>query len=407
MSCSDEFDVLVVGGGPIGGILAEGIARSHLSTMILEEHKSIGQPEHCAGLISLNGFRRLGITPPKRLVLNGVRGATIFSPRGEKLTVERSNIQAYVVDRVSLDRYLVENATRNRSELLLGTRAKSIRRESTGASVIVETRGERKVRKEFVLKSKLIVSGEGAQAKLTSNVGLDAPNPRMRLYATQFEMSNVRLEREDLVEIYLGSFAPGFFAWVIPTGGDSARVGLASKVPKSYTSLRYFVSHHPVAAAKLANAQLMKVFGGNVLTGGPPQKTYTDRFLAVGDCAGQTKPTTGGGVVTGGICARIASKIAVDSVLAGDFSRRFLKRYEKMWRSELGREFFSMLQMRRLLNHIPDSLLDRVIRAARSVELEKLMEDKGDIDVQTQLIKAVIMDPRIIIALLFSFVGVH
>jgi digeranylgeranylglycerophospholipid reductase len=406
VSHSDEFDVLVVGGGPIGGIAAEGIARSHLSTMILEEHKSIGQPEHCAGLISLNGCRRLGITPPKRLILNGVRGATIFSPGGEKLTVERSQIQAYVVDRVSLDRYLIENAIRSKSELLLGAKVKSIRRGPTGASVTVETRGERKVKKELVLESRLVISGEGAQAKIASNIGLDAPNPRMKLYATQFEMSNVRLEREDLVEIYLGSFASGFFAWVIPIGGDSARVGLASKEARSHTFLRYFISHHPVVAARLANAQTRKIFGGNILTGGPPEKTYSDRFLAVGDCAGQTKPTTGGGVITGGLCARMASKIAVESVLTGDFSARFLKRYEKMWRSELGREFFSMLQMRRLLNHIPLSLMDRVIRAAKSAELEKLIENKGDLDVQSQLIRTIIMDPRISIALLLSFVFV-
>lgn len=406
MNCPEDSDVLVIGGGPVGGIVAEGISRNHLTTIILEEHKSIGQPEHCAGLISLNGFRRLQITPPKHLLLNEVRGATIFSPGGEKLTAERDNTQAYVVDRISLDRYLVENAVRSGSELRLNTKAKQITRQPASALVTAETRSAKNVKREITFKSKLIISGEGAQATLTSHVGLDVPDPQMKLYATQFEMSNVKLEREDLVEIYLGRFAPGFFAWVIPTGDGSARVGLASKVPKSHTFLKYFVLHHPVAAPKLANARLEKIFGGNVLTGGPSQTTSTDRFLAVGDCAGQTKPTTGGGVITGGICARIASRVAVDSVASGDFSKEFLRNYDKMWQRLLGQEFSSMLRLRRVLNHLPNSLLDKVLGTAKRTGLEKLMRDKGDIDHQSQLISSVVRNPRIIISFLLSFVGI-
>jgi geranylgeranyl reductase family protein len=400
-----DLDVLIVGGGPVGGIVAEGIARNHLSTMILEEHKNIGQPEHCAGLISLDGFRKLGIMPPKHLVLNEVRGAAIFSPSGENLTVERSNAQAFVMDRISLDRYLVGNATLSGSELQLKTKAKRVAIKPDGAIVTAETRNSKNEKNEITLRSKLIISAEGAQAKLTNQVGLDVPNPKMKLYATQFEMSNVRLERDDLVEIYFGSFAPGFFAWVIPTGRDSARIGLASNVAKSYTLLKYFVSHHPVAAHKLAKASLEKVFGGTVLTGGPSKATSSDRFLAVGDCTGQTKPTTGGGVITGGLCAKIASRVAVESVALGEFTRKFLGRYDRIWRSQLGQEFFSMLQLRKALNLLPNSLLDKALVAARRSGLEKVIEEKGDIDAQSQLIRSVMMNPRIIISFVLSFLG--
>jgi geranylgeranyl reductase family protein len=400
-----DFDVLIIGGGPIGGIVAEVIARNHLSTMILEEHKSIGQPQHCAGLISLNGFRRLGIKPPKSVLQNEVRGATIFSPSGENLTVERRNTLAFVVDRISLDRYLVENATRRGSELQLNTKAKHVTIQPDCALVTTEVRNNKTKTSETTLKGKLVISGEGGQARLTSQVGLDPPDPKMRLYATQFEMSNVRLGRQDLVEIYFGNFAPGFFAWVIPTGEDSARIGLASRVAKSHTYLRYFVSHHPVVASELTNARVNEVFGGMVLTGGPSETTSTDRFLAVGDCAGQTKPTTGGGVITGGICARIAGRVAVDSIASGDFSKEFLRRYDKIWRSQLGQEFSSMLRLRTVLNHMPNPLLDKTLVAAKKSGLEAVIEDKGDIDAQSKLIRHALTNPRIIISFLFSFLG--
>jgi flavin-dependent dehydrogenase len=336
---------------------------------------------------------------------NEVRGATIYSPNGENLTVERSNTQAFVVDRICLDRFLVENATRRGSELQLNTRAKQITIQRDGALVKTETRRNTTRTSEATLKGRLVISGEGGQAKLASQVGLGPPNPKMRLYATQFEMSNVRLGRQDLVEIYFGNFAPGFFAWVIPTGEDSARIGLASKVAKSHTYLRHFVSHHPAVASKLTKARVKEVFGGMVLTGGPSETTSTDRFLAVGDCAGQTKPTTGGGVITGGICARIAGKVAVDSIASEDLSKEFLKKYDKLWRGQLGQEFSSMLRLRTVLNHTPNSLLDKSLVAAKKSGLESVIEEKGDIDAQSKLIRYALRNPRIILSFLFSFLG--
>nr|MDO8099848.1 NAD(P)/FAD-dependent oxidoreductase [Candidatus Njordarchaeota archaeon] len=407
MNRSDTFDVIVVGGGPVGGIIAKGIAEKGMKAVILEEHKTIGEPPHCAGLVSVRGFPKLGVTPSKDLVLNRVRGARIFSPSGESLTVERQNEQAYVIDRVSLDRELINGATRHGAQLLLSTRAKSIGIENTGAIVAAETTGAKNGKTDKPFWGKIVVSAEGAQSKLTSQLGLDSPNPRMRLYATQFEMSNVRLDREDLVEIFLGkSCAPGFFVWVIPTGCDSARVGLAAKVPKAYSLLRYFISHSRLVADKLNKARIRKILGGNVLTGGPIPKTFVDRFLAVGDCAGQTKPTTGGGVVTGAICARIASQVLVESLLTNNFSQSFLKKYEKMWRDELAQEFLIMLHIRRLLNRLPDALIDRLVCAARNSGLTTLIEEKGDIEFQSELIKTIIRDPRMMFMFVLSFLGI-
>jgi len=404
---SDTFDVIVVGGGLVGGIIARRIAEKGPKVVILEEHKTIGEPPHCAGLISVRGFPKLGVTPSKDLILNKIRGARIFSPSGESLTVERQNEQAYVIDRVSLDRELISDAIRYGAQLLSSTKAKSIGIENTGAIVVAETSGAKSIKIDKAFLGKVVVSAEGAQTKLTSQLGLDPPNPRMRLYATQFEMSNVRLDREDLVEIFLGkSCAAGFFAWIIPTGTDSARVGLASKVPKAYSLLRYFVLHSKLVADKLSKARIGKVLGGNVLTGGPIRKTFVDRFLAVGDCAGQTKPTTGGGVITGGVCARIAGKVIEESLLSNDFSQGFLKKYEKMWREEFAQEFLIMLHVRRLLNRLPDALIDRLICAARNSGLATLIEEKGDIDIQSQLIKAIIRDPRIVFSFILSFLGI-
>jgi geranylgeranyl reductase family protein len=404
---SDLLDAIVIGGGPCGAIAARGIAEKGLEVQILEEHRTIGEPPHCAGLMSVAGFSKLGVALSKDLVLNKVRGAEIFSPSGYSLTVERQNEQAYVIDRVLLDKKLIADATRFGAQLLLAAKAKSIQMQNSAAYVVAEVGRPGNAKTEKTFSGKMIISAEGAQGKLTKGLGLDSPNPKMKLYATQFEMSNARFDREDLVYIFLGKgYATGFFAWVIPTGSDSARVGLASKLPKSYSLLRHFVSHSRLVAGELGKARVNKILGGNVLTGGPIRKTFADRFLAVGDCAGQTKPTTGGGVITGGICARIASKIVLESLLSNDFGERFLKKYERIWRSQLGQEFLTMLWLRRFLNSLPDALIDRLIHAASKTGLTDIMEERGDIDLQSQLIKAILRSPKTAISLILSFLGI-
>ncbi|WXG42933.1 MAG: NAD(P)/FAD-dependent oxidoreductase [Promethearchaeati archaeon SRVP18_Atabeyarchaeia-1] len=405
---SEKFDVVVVGGGPIGGIAAKGLAEKGLNTMILEEHTTIGQPEHCAGLISINGLGRLGITPSRRAVLNKVKGATLFSRFGAQMTVERQYDQAYVLDRASLDRQIADEAAKKGSGIALNAKATSVDIKPEEAVVATEMPSGRSSKEKMRIRADLVISCEGALANLSRQVGLGAPNPRMRLYATQFEMNGVRLERDDLVQIHLGrTFAPGFFAWVIPTGSNSARVGLASKVPKSLSLLRYFVSHHPPTCEMFAKAKVEKTFGGLVLTGGPTRRTYSNRFLAIGDCAGQTKPTTGGGVVMGGTCAKIATRVVLDCSAHTDYSKRFLERYEKEWRRELSREFSTMLWARRLMNYLPDGLLDKLVRTAVKSGLADLMEQKGDIDLQSNFLKTILRNPRIIIAPILSLLGIR
>ena len=47
------YDVIIVGGGPIGTFIGSHIASSGYEVLILEEHAEIGNPSHCSGLFPL------------------------------------------------------------------------------------------------------------------------------------------------------------------------------------------------------------------------------------------------------------------------------------------------------------------------------------------------------------------
>ena len=133
-----------------------------------------------------------------------------------------------------------------------------------------------------------------------------------------------------------------------------------------------------------------------VLTGGPIDKTHRDGLLLVGDVAGHTKPTTGGGVILGGMCAMMAAETAIQALNEGDYSAGFLGRYDERWREALGGEFSSMLGMRRFLNSISDPRMNRIFATVKSAGLEPTLGtfiEEGDMDLQSGVLRKALTHP--------------
>jgi flavin-dependent dehydrogenase len=138
--------------------------------------------------------------------------------------------------------------------------------------------------------------------------------------------------------------------------------------------------------------------GGYILTGGPIQKTFYDNLLIVGDAAGQVKPTTGGGVVLGGLCALTAGKTVSEALEEDDCTSTFLSRYQRRWISEIGNEIRTMLLARKLLNMVNDEEMDKIfknIRAENLVPVIQELVEGGDMDFQAEFIKKSLKNPRL------------
>ena len=74
-----DYDVVVVGAGPIGGYLANKLANKKISVLILEEHAEIGRPFQCAGLVNPKAMESVKL---EDTVLTPIWGARIYSPEG-------------------------------------------------------------------------------------------------------------------------------------------------------------------------------------------------------------------------------------------------------------------------------------------------------------------------------------
>jgi len=360
-------DAVVIGGGPAGLQAARRLARLGVDVLLFEEHGRIGVPQHCTGLVSARGFREW-IRAPADIVLWRVSGAVLHAPDGTELHVDAGRPVAYVLDRVGLEERLFEEATGLGVAARLGVRAGY--REG-----VVAAQGR-------VIRAGLIVDARGLPG------GVEGVFP-----ALQYDYEAEPLSDTGVVHLFFGErFSRGFFAWVVPLGDGAVRVGLAS-LGGVMGRLEYLVGVVDGSLYRLKRR--MRVLGGAVYAGGPMYPFYRGGVAVIGDRAGQTKPTTGGGLVYHAAAAEFLAR----AVGGGD-----LILYERLWKRLLGREAALQLAVRRVLSGLSDDEYNAVFHAAREAGVEKTL-GKGDMDMQSGAllragVKTLVRAPRLALTLL-------
>jgi digeranylgeranylglycerophospholipid reductase len=367
-----NYDVVVVGGGPAGAIAARYAARNGAKTLLIEEHASIGSPVQCTGLISTKALIECELGEGN-FVLAKIRGAFVYAPNGEETCVRGKDIKAYVVDRKIFDRALVEIAVDEGVDILLKTRFLDM----DNGKISVMSNGEKKE-----IRCDIIIGADGIQSSVGRAAGL--PRCEKFLSGIQFEAPYIPKDTE-YVEIFTGNeIAPGFFGWAVPFSG-MARIGLAKNpgLPASYYLEKLL--HHPVVASRYRGSRTEHVVGGIPL--GPPRKTASNRIMLVGDAAGQVKPTSGGGIYMGAVCAKIAGEVAAKA------SRKEcgLEDYERKWRSAVGRELDIGMRIHKSIGKLSDENLNEFIAFLNKPEIRELITEYGDMDHPSVLLGKLIL----------------
>jgi geranylgeranyl reductase family protein len=381
---SKRRDIVVVGGGPSGLIAAKTAAAKNVNVLLLESKDKIGFHEHCAGLLSINGLNSLNLSNiPSNVYQNKeIIGARLYSPSGKLIEVQKKDPTAYVVDRVKFNLFLSSVAEKAGVDIETSSRVIDINRKNN----ILELSLGKKNSFEKI-SSKIAILAEGRFPKLNSKVGLSIPSRKKMIYASQYYMSNVSGIDKQYVELYqTKEYAPGFFAWIIPINEETAKVGLGSTSIPASKQLDYFIKKHPIAKEKLSRHEINKKTSGVIPIGSYVSRTYNENVLSVGDAASQTKPTTGGGVILGGIAAQIAGDVAANAIKNNDFSRKYLSRYAKLWKNEMKRNLSIMKQVRLYLNSLNNKEIEKLFKIMSEPKLQPIFTEFGDVDNQKTIV---------------------
>jgi digeranylgeranylglycerophospholipid reductase len=393
-----KTDIIVVGGGPCGSYAALVAARLGAEVLVCEEHREIGVPKHCAGLLSVAGLERLGLHLSREVIENEIKGAVFNSPSGKEFVVRCGSPVTYVVDRGLFDKYLSDLAVKAGVRYFLESRVKSPLFDSGFvAGVAVKKGGDEKN-----LAANVVIDAEGCSSTLLKKTGLKTLQGSMTVKAIQTEVDKADGITRDMVEVYLGrEYAPGFFAWIIPKRDDSAKVGLATWAGDPREHLHRFMKNHPVASKKLRKSRITSLSLKPILLGGPIPTTYSNGLLVVGDAASQVKPTTGGGVIVGLLCSKIAGEVAYEAVKNKDFSEAFLSRYQSRWKQLVGFDLKVMRQLRKMLNRLSDDKVDKIIDLCAKFRVDEVLEEFGDMDFQGRSLIPMIKQPKALVTLFY------
>jgi digeranylgeranylglycerophospholipid reductase len=393
-------DALVVGAGPVGCFAAMKLAKLGVKTTVFEEHTEIGVPAHCAGHLSIRGLKNLGLCSlPKGIIENTFSAANFYSPNGTKFEVRLSKPVTCAVNRELFDKFLAERAEAAGAHFCVGTRVRSL---SIKNGLVAGATVEQKVGSESEASAKIIIDAEGISSRLLRQIGLVPPKHEGLVYAVESEMENVHNIEEDTVEVFTGrSYAPGFYAWIIPRRDGTAKVGLATKKGNPKEFLQRLMHKHPVASKQIGRASVTRTAFHAITLGGPVTKAYANGFLAVGDAASQVKPTTGGGVVFGLTCGRIAAEVAHDALEKGDLSAECLSLYQKRFVDALGFDFKVMGRARRFLDSLYDEKLNEALRFCNAIALNKAFRDVDEIDLQGRTLLKMMNKPAVFASLAY------
>ncbi len=374
-----EYDVVVVGAGPAGSMAAKYAAKAGARVLMIEEHAAIGQPVQCAGLISTRAFE--GCEVPETVSRLAIRGANIHAPDGRIMTVDGKRTMAYVVDRGELDHAMALEALKSGVASLVKTRFSGLRWQGSDVIIAALSQGE-----PIEIRTRVVIGADGLQSAVGRLAGLE--RVQTVLTCAQAEVY-ADVGHPDFVDVYLGQdVAPGFFAWAIPTRSGTVRVGLCS-TQRSLDRLGPLIERlSPRSATSLLH------FSAGGIPVGPPPCTVAAGTLIVGDAAGHVKPTSGGGIYPGTLCAKIAGTVAAEAAAQANTSKDALMAYDTRWRSEIGRELETGLRIREGFNKLSDDDLNYIIRTLDDQHMLDIISKYGDMDRPSIVLRKLLLSTK-------------
>ncbi len=297
------YDVVVVGGGPVGLACAVRAARAGLSVVVVER-RTPPVDKACGEGLMPGGVRELellGVDVPGR-DLTGIR----YTDGRRDVAVAFGHGTGRGVRRTTLADGL-GGAAAAAGVPVLHLTAAGLSQDDDGVTLDVDGAAP--------LRARYLLAADGLHSPLRHALGLDRPVRSANRHGLR---RHVRLAPwDDHVQVHWGPTAE---AYVTPVSDDLVGVALLTRERVGFDDL---LPQFPLLAARLAGSEQV----GSTRGAGPLRRRSTHRVhgrvLLVGDAAGYVDALTGEGVALGLVQARCAVEAVVSGELGG---------YERRWR---------------------------------------------------------------------------
>jgi geranylgeranyl reductase family protein len=360
-SSNVDYDAIIVGAGPAGGMCAYELAKSQISVLVIEKE---GLPRYktCAGGLTKKAYEIL----PKdfmNLVEDETYRVNLTLNHGWGFSKITTFPIVKMVMRNKLDYFLVKKAEHFGARILDKTAIKSVVESSDCIHVSTEIEN---------FKSKLIVGADGITGCVARFLDLRGrPTSGIAIEAEVTPRRNLSQLKEFTGSLHLDfNVIPKGYGWIFPKK-EHLSVGLFTTLPEMRDLKRHFTSY--LNRKGLSHGyQTESLKGHQIPIGGKKQEILNSRRgILIGDAAGLADPITGEGIYfalrSGQIAAEVIGNVIKNPNLTLDEYTKKVNleivddfRYAGYLSSVLYNLSFLSYNLARKINRINDSLVEVV-----------------------------------------------
>lgn len=297
MNKYNQYDVIVVGGGPGGTTVAMNTAREGYKTLIIDKDK-FPREKTCGGLVPIKALKELDFSVPSAIIKNEIKSISLYNRQMDCTTYGRDGILGLVLPRVDFDHYLLERAMEYGSQFHPNTKFYELERIDNGIKIFTSNGN-------YTCKN--LVGSDGVFSSVKNYVGYNM----LDQYKMGFTLSAYANHKElDQTENFKIFDIPIKYSmgWGIPYE-KRVHIGIGGPAFKSNEMMGYFEEYsktlHGVYGFDKAS---IKVKGCFLPAGGFKRKIYREGVLLVGDAAGFVDPMVGEGIYYAIRSGKIAAK---------------------------------------------------------------------------------------------------
>lgn len=225
------YDIIVIGAGPAGCAAAKAAAEKGAKTILLEEHRIVGVPSHCTGL--LGSSERPDIVADilramdKRVIIRNPGECSekhIFAPDSTLLKTVPWPSYLYLVDRAVFDQELAKQAIGAGVELVLSARVTGlIKQEERIIGVTTSSNALKEISGKVVIAADGIAGGVRGVAKWEKLTGTG----QTYVGGITMELAGVK-DCDQIGGLYTGSYLDKGWFQITPSGRESCLVQFMS-----------------------------------------------------------------------------------------------------------------------------------------------------------------------------------
>ena len=361
-----QWDVLIIGGGPAGSLAARSAAEQNVDVLMVEKRQEIGSPVRCAEGVSAKALAEF-IEPDPKWIAANINGGRIHAPDGNFVTIDEPGA-GLVLERKIFDRELANQAARSGAEVWVKARAVDLIKDNGAIKGAIIRRRDG----DYEIRAKVVIAADGVESQVGKWAGINTTCKTNDVdTCVQYLMTGLRDIDLDYCHFYLGhEVAPRGYGWIFPKGGDTANVGVGiSGGIDNETAANYL---NKFVEREAPEGSVLAMVAGCVPIAGALPEVLRDGFMIIGDAAHQNDPVSGGGLINSMIAGQIAGEVAGQAARNGDVSRSVLSEYEKQWHKQVGMTFRHLQRIRGGILKFSDETLNGIASMLSQKDLKKL-----------------------------------